>query len=447
MPHATATAGLLAPDEGLRRELAERLAAARALTDGLFELLTPEGLLERPIAERHRLVFYLGHLEAFDWNLLCRDALGQPSLDAPLERLFAFGIDPVDGQLPTDGPADWPSRQAVEAFNRRARQAVDEALATAPLQGWLQGGWAPHLAIEHRLMHAETLCYLLRRLALRFKRPGALPDLTPAPASPGWCEVPAGQAQLGLDRARAPRLGWDNEYQATPVAVPAFSVARLPVSNGEWLQFLEAGGYTERALWDDAGWAWLAREQVRHPAFWRQADGGWRWVAMFGEVPLPLDWPVYVSHAEAAAYARWQGARLPTEAEWHRAAYGEGGPERPFPWQGGAAVPGYHGNFGAWRHDPVASGRFPAGDSVHGVADLVGNGWEWTSTVFAPFAGFEPLPFYRGYSANFFDGQHLVLKGASPRTDVAFLRPSFRNWFQPRYPSLFAKFRLVRPPR
>jgi formylglycine-generating enzyme required for sulfatase activity len=158
---------------------------------------------------------------------------------------------------------------------------------------------------------------------------------------------------------------------------------------------------------------------------------------MFGEVPLPAAWPVYVSHAEASAYARWRGARLPTEAEWHRAAEGTPALE-------GRAAAGVHGNFGGLRLDPTASGAFPAGDGVHGVADLAGNGWEWTSTVFGPFQGFEPLPFYPGYSANFFDGRHLVLKGASAATDPAFLRPSFRNWFQPHYQHVFAKFRLVK---
>jgi ergothioneine biosynthesis protein EgtB len=403
-----------------RAELEVRLASARALTDGLFALLTPEGLWERPIAERHRLIFYLGHLEAFDWNLLCRDALGQRS------------------------PADWPAPEAIEAFNRRAREAVDAALAEAPRSGWLAGDWAPHLAIEHRLMHAETLCYLLQRLGARFKRPGPLPDLAPSSAAQRWCQVPAGAARLGLERARDPFLGWDNEYPATVVPVAGFSLARLPVSNADWLAFLEAGGYRQRALWGADAWAWLQREQVRHPAFWRLGRDGWRWVAMFGEVPLPLDWPVYVSHAEATAYARWKGARLPTEAEWQLAAHGDAAAARAFPWEGPEAVAGVHGNFGALRYDPVASGRHPAGDSLQGVADLIGNGWEWTSTVFAPFPGFQALPFYPGYSASFFDGHHLVLKGASARTDASLLRPSFRNWYQPHYQHPFAKFRLVR---
>jgi formylglycine-generating enzyme required for sulfatase activity len=164
---------------------------------------------------------------------------------------------------------------------------------------------------------------------------------------------------------------------------------------------------------------------------------------MFAEAPLDASRPVYVSHAEAEAFARWAGRALPSEAQFHRAAYGapEGG-ERAFPW--GDREPGpAHGVFGFRAWDPAPAGSHPDGDSAFGVADLVGNGWEWTRTTFGPFAGFEPLPFYRGYSADFFDGKHYVLKGASPRTDRSLLRRSFRNWFQPLYPYVYATFRCV----
>jgi formylglycine-generating enzyme required for sulfatase activity len=164
---------------------------------------------------------------------------------------------------------------------------------------------------------------------------------------------------------------------------------------------------------------------------------------MFAEVPLPLSWPAYVSHAEASAYARWAGRRLPSEAELHRAAYGTpGGAERAYPW-GDAEPEPRHGAFGFAGWDPQPAGSHPDGDSAFGVGDLLGNGWKWTRTPFEPFPGFEPLPFYRGYSADFFDGRHFVLKGGSPRTDTSLLRRSFRNWFQPHYPYVYATFRCV----
>jgi len=158
---------------------------------------------------------------------------------------------------------------------------------------------------------------------------------------------------------------------------------------------------------------------------------------------LPMDWPVYVSQAEAMAYARWTGRRLPTEAEFQRAAYGspdEG--RRTYPWGDAPASP-HRGvfDFQGWEPEPV--GTHPQGQSAWGVHDLVGNGWEWTSTVFDGFPGFTPIPSYPEYSADFFDASHIVLKGASPATARELLRPSFRNWFRPRYPYVYATFRTV----
>ncbi len=147
---------------------------------------------------------------------------------------------------------------------------------------------------------------------------------------------------------------------------------------------------------------------------------------MFEAVPLPGDWPVYVTWAEATAFAAWRGARLPTEAEYVRAAEGTG-----------------LGNcdFERWDPEPIGVRRNSVSD--HGVRDLAGNGWEWTSDVFAPFPGFTALPSYPEYSADFFDGAHFVLKGASPVTVAALVRPGFRNWFRPRYPYVYATFRCV----
>lgn len=164
---------------------------------------------------------------------------------------------------------------------------------------------------------------------------------------------------------------------------------------------------------------------------------------MFAERPLPLEWPVYVSHAEATAYARWTGKKLPTEAQFHRAAYGtpDGG-ERAYPW-GSQPHGSSCGNFDSQRWDPAPVTAYPAGSSAFGVAGLVGNGWEWTSTLFAPFPGFQPFAFYPGYSANFFDSKHYVMKGGSARTAASMLRRSFRNWFQPNYPYVYAGFRSV----
>ena len=189
-----------------------------------------------------------------------------------------------------------------------------------------------------------------------------------------------------------------------PVDVPAFDVDRYMVTNANiWISSPPAA--TKASLWKDPDWAWRERTLIEHPVFWARVEGGWTYRTMFQEIPLPLDWPVYVSHAEASAFANG-GKRLPTEAEWHRAAYSDvDGAERQFPW--GSAAPSKRGNFDFQRWDATPVGSFPNGESAFGVSDLIGNGWEWTNTLFSPLKGFSAFPFYRGYSADFFDGKTL----------------------------------------
>jgi ergothioneine biosynthesis protein EgtB len=254
--------------------------------------------------------------------------------------------------------------------------------------------------------------------------------------------IPAGKATLGL-RREGSAFGWDNEFEQHVVVVPEFEIDQYPVTNAQFLAFVNAGGYQDKSHWTEANWKWISENRIEHPGFWLRDGDGWKLRTMFEEIPLPESWPVYVSHAEAAAFAHWAGKTLPTEAQWHRAAFGTpDGTEREYPW--GDAAPGArHGNFDFERWSPAAVNAHPAGDSAFGVSDLTGNGWEWTSTLFGPFPGFEPFPFYLGYSANFFDNQHFVMKGGSPRTAACMLRRTFRNWFQPHYPHVYAGFRCV----
>ncbi|HSS44065.1 MAG TPA: SUMF1/EgtB/PvdO family nonheme iron enzyme, partial [Thermoanaerobaculia bacterium] len=191
-------------------------------------------------------------------------------------------------------------------------------------------------------------------------------------------------------------------------------------------------------------WQWRVDADVRHPLFWEKRGNGWFWRGMYEFFPLPPAWPVYVSHAEASAYARWKSRSLPTEAQFHRAAYGTPeGAEHSYPW-GEEPPDATRGNFDFQNPDPVPVGTFPAGASAWGVRDLLGNGWEWTSTVFAGFPGFQPMPSYPVYSTDFFDGKHFVLKGGSPAPARELLRRSFRNWFRGNYPYLYATFRCVK---
>jgi iron(II)-dependent oxidoreductase len=416
----------------------KRLCDTRQLTDDLFDILRTEALYQRPIPERHRLIFYVGHVEAFDWNLLSQHS----SLRSPqpaYDQLFAFGIDPVDGGLPTDREEDWPSLSDVLGYKAQTRSQIDILLETNGLE---DEATLLNVAIEHRLMHAETLAYLFHRMPYAQKHAQNQPDAIGQACRPQMIPIPAGSATLGLSRETG-QFGWDNEFEAHRVEVPAFLIDKFMVTNGEYLQFLLAGGYDDRKLWKDADWNWIQNHQIRHPAFWERQNDKWFWRGMFESIELPSDWPVYVSHAEASAFARWVGKALPTEAQWHRAAYGSpNGNEQQYPWGNDGRVQG-KGNFDAYRWDPSPVAASTENTSAFGVAGMLGNGWEWASTEFAPFRGFAAFPFYSGYSANFFDGQHFVLKGGSPRTAAPLLRRSFRNWFQPHYQYAYSGFRCV----
>jgi ergothioneine biosynthesis protein EgtB len=332
--------------------------------------------------------------------------------------------------LPDDQPSDWPAIGEIRKYAARVRAELDGNVAQA-------GDTLLNVAIEHRLMHAETLAYMLHQLEPRKKRSQeAAPAPAAGPVNDGMIDIPAGTARLGNDGG----FGWDNEFDAHEVHVPAFAIGRYKVTNHDYLRFVDAGGYREHSLWSEEARIWISKEGITHPAFWNTSGGRWHYKTMFGEIPLPGDWPVWVSHAEASAYAAWAGKRLPTEAEWQRAVYGDGA--RPYPW-GEATPDAARGNFDFTRWDPVSVAAHAAGKSAFGAEDMLGNGWEWTSTVFAPFAGFRTFPFYPGYSANFFDGKHYVMKGGSPRTAACMLRRSFRNWFQPHYPYVYAGFRCA----
>ena len=337
----------------------------------------------------------------------------------------------------------------VRHYVTRARKTLDDGLArllsdiAALAQQEFPVSQLLQVAIEHRLMHAETLAYMLHQLPLDRKvRPQLRPELVTRPVTPSMVEIPAGRATLGL-RSDGEVFGWDNEFEEHLVDVPAFAIDQYEVTNREFLAFVAAGGYETRDLWTQPSWSWKTEHNIAHPGFWHRRADTWFIRTMFDEVPMPMDCPAYVSHAEASAYARWAGKRLPTEAEWQRAAYGSPeGSERMYPW-GNEAPSVRRGNFDFQRWDPAPVGAFPEGNSAFGVTDLAGNGWEWTSTPFRPFPGFEAFPFYRGYSADFFDNKHFVMKGGSARTAACMLRRSFRNWFQPHYPHVYAGFRCV----
>jgi len=434
-----------------RTALVARYRRNRARSRALFALLSTDAYYSQPIALRHPIVFYEGHLPGFSFNTLVKKALQGPSLDPDLEDLFARGIDPHEssaaGSRQIDHESRWPSRRDVAAFADEADRLVIDALSNADLHRpgdpFLDHAEAVFAMLEHEEMHQETLLYIWHRLPFAQKHaPAGYQPRTGAASPPlEQIDIPAGRATLGFDRGALP-FAWDNECPGTSAVVSGFAIDRHNVTNARFLDFVDDGGYRDERWWSADNWRWIQTEQIAHPLFWERDAGAWRWRGMFAAMPLPLSWPVYVSLAEASAFARWAGARLPTESEFQRAAYGSPHGERPHPWGHDEPAP-RHGVFDFSSWDPEPAGTHPAGASAWGVEDLVGNGWEWTSTPFAPFPGFRAMASYPEYSADFFDGQHFVMKGASPATARELLRPTFRNWFRMRYPYVYATFRCV----
>ena len=411
-----------------RAALTQQYRENRARSTQIFRsFIAPDAYEKQPIVLRHPFVFYDGHIPAFTYNKLIKEALGKPSLNAEFEVLFERGIDPSSAdEAKKHAKSAWPERAHVEAYGNAVEAAVNDALANATLEDstnpYLDRAQAVFNIIEHERMHHETLLYIVNQLDDAHKNApaGIVHTDSGGPTFGAPVEIAAGPATLGARRDALP-FGWDNEFDEHRVEVGRFAIDRHNVTNAEYLCFVADGGPV--------------------PAFWVERDGRWMLRTVFETIALPLSWPVYASNDNAAAFARWSQARLMTEAEYHRAAFGTpGGEERAHPW-GDAAPTMQHGNFGFKRFDPEPIGSSPAGASAWGVHDLVGNGWEWTATPFAPFVGFEPMATYQPYSRSFFDNEHFVLKGAAPVTHAGLVRRSLRNWFYRDYPYMFATFR------
>jgi ergothioneine biosynthesis protein EgtB len=403
--------------------LHERHENVRRRTRQIFDLIAPEAFDMRPIPLRHPLRFYEGHLASFNFGMLLQSGFVKNDPQPELTKLFARGIDPL-GMSAAEKLMirQWPERARVADYIAGVDNEMTRAFE------WEIDPIYLHTAVEHEEMHQETLMYLIHRVPYELKRKPAnvRSERGKNLSSASWIQIEAGIAELGADPNEVP-FGWDNEFPQMRAEVAAFEIASRKTSNGDFLEFVQGGGYEDERLWTEAGWNFIRASKIEAPPFWRHRDGEWLYDGLFESMPLPLEWPVYVSQIEALAFTRWCSCRLPSESEWHR-AFERAEPPKP---------ERDNFDFVAWNPTQVSArnGEF---------LQLAGNGWEWMSTPFAGFPGFKPFAHYPGYSADFFDGLHFVLKGASPVTPAALVRRSFRNWFQDHYRYAYTAFRCAR---
>jgi iron(II)-dependent oxidoreductase len=427
--------------------LVERVAEARRRTIDLVSDLDSTQLLGPRLPIVNPPLWEMGHVAWFQEKWVLRHWLGREPILEQGDSLYDSAV--VHHDTRWDLPL--PSRDETISYMKEIGDRVRDALEQRDPEP--EGAYFVLLSVFHEYMHAEALTYT--RQTHGYSPPQPITD----PASRRG--APEGRDRVSGDVDLAPgvyRLGgtpdlafvFDNEKWAHPVTVPGFSIARAPVTQEEFLEFVESGGYRRPDLWSPEGWRWRESAGASHPVYWRQDPArGWLrrhfdlWLPIAAESRLPV---IHVNWYEADAYCTWAGRRLPTEAEWELAASsepGDYGRKRRFPW-GDEPSPGPgRGNLDGVGMGCVSVDAFPAGDSAFGCRQMLGNVWEWTSTDFGPYPGFVPDP-YKEYSAPWFTG-HKVLRGGCWVTRSLLIRNTWRNFYPPHRRDVWAGFRTCAP--
>ena len=429
-----------------RDDLARTLAEARERTMLLVEPLPESDLGAQHDPLMSPILWDLGHIVAFE------DLWLTENLDGAIRFSEMPGIfNPFEHPRRTRASLPLPSLDALRVQMRDVRERVLERLERVDLDSshpLLRDGYVYRMVAQHEYQHNETI---LQTLQLKTGAPyapalrHALPASATAPAGAvgaAMVRVAAGEYPIGThDRSAA----YDNERPCHIVRVPSFWIDRSPVTNADYLAFVEAGGYAVRDYWSPEGWAWLAEAAVIAPKHWSRDAGVWHTRSMDRTVPLPLDHPViHICYHEADAYARFAGKRLPTEQEWEIAASWDpaAGESRPFPW-GSDPATSEIANIDQLGFGTSPVGAYPMNVSPLGCMEMIGNVWEWTSSDFGGYPGFEAFP-YPEYSEVFFGSEYKVLRGGSWATRPGAIRNTFRNWDYPIRRQIFAGVRCAR---
>ncbi len=425
--------------EQLRSKVEKTLTRSRARSAALTDCLDGDDLLAQHSPLMSPLVWDLAHIGSQEELWLVRDVGGRDPVRPDIDELYDAFKHTRSSR--TSLPLLTPDE--ARAYVSTVRDKVWDILDASPLDGRRleRDGFAFGMIAQHEQQHDETM---LATHQLR-SGPAVLHAPPPPPsrvAARGEVVIDGGEFTMGttLDP-----WALDNERPAHSRFVPTFAIDIAPVTNGQYLDFIGQGGYERPELWSERGWAHRTSEKLRAPQFWElDSDGTW-WRRAFGvTAPVKPNQPVvHVCFFEAEAYARWAGKRLPTEAEWEKAARFDPSTEtvRKYPW-GDAEPTDAHANLGQTHLEPADVGAYPAGASPQGVQQLIGDVWEWTSSDFEPYSGFEPFP-YAEYSEVFLRGDYKVLRGGSFGTDEVACRGTFRNWDHPIRRQIFAGFRCA----
>jgi len=422
----------------LREKLRVELAEQRRRTLEIIAPLDAGQLSRQHCCILSPVVWDLGHIDSYEkeWTQKATSrAAADPGIYDPIRHPRA-----VRGTLPL------PAADLCLAELAATRNATEALLADTALSAddqLLRGGYVFSMIAQHEAQHSETILQGIQLLPGLHYEPARHTDAPEGRSVVGEVFVPAGPFTMGTDDTAA---AYDNERPAHLVELASFWIDVAPVTNATFLRFVEDRGYLRRELWTVEGWRWLRETKAEHPQQWRRdSDGSWQELA-FGRLALldPTRPVVHVNWHEAMACAHWLGKRLPTEAEWEKAAAWdlERGLPRPYPW-GDAAPSAERANLDQRTFAPAPVGAFPRGSSYFGCEQMLGDVWEWTASDFLPYPGFRAFP-YPEYSQVHFGSRHKVLRGGSWATPAVAMRNTFRNWDLPQRRQIFAGLRCAR---
>jgi iron(II)-dependent oxidoreductase len=435
------TATVLSSND-LRPTIAARLAEARARTLLLVEGLSDEDLLRQHDPLMSPILWDLGHIAHFEELWLTQN------LDGNIEFSEMPGIyNPFEHPRATRASLPIPPLAQMRERLDEIREKVLDRLERTDLDDanpLLAGGYVYDMVLQHEYQHNETILQTLQlKLGEPYRPPKriAVPDAVTSDRVPnGMVEIPAGEYSIGTnDRSAA----YDNERPQHSVSLSAFRIDRAPLTNGEYMEFMEDGGYQDKRLWSKSGRLWLEESRAVSPEYWSRDTDNWMVRTMDRTVPVDPRHPVcHVSYHEADAFARWVGKRLPSEFEWEVAA--SSSPTRGslrFPW-GDNEPTTRDANVDQLSFDTAPFGAYERNVSPAGCYGMIGDVWEWTSSDFNRYPGFESFP-YREYSEAFFGNEYKVLRGGSWATRPGAIRNTFRNWDYPIRRQIFSGFRCA----